>query len=115
MARPKGSRNKRQIATILAAEAAGKLPHEIMLERAREYRDREAALRQAAQDPRISADLQKIYLTQADELAAQGHVFAKDAAPFYAPKLAKFSGDKDAPLGGPPIVHIVNFKRDDCD
>jgi hypothetical protein len=113
--RPKGARNKAPRERVEKAAAEGALPHELLLTWAREYRAREVAFREAASTPGIDPTLQIQYIAEADRLSLDGRMFARDAAQFYAAKLNRLSGDKDAPLyNGPPIVHIVNFKEEDC-
>ena len=89
------------------------LPHEISLARARIFFARELAYREAAEDPNIDPELQKLYIAKADELAQAGQVFCRDASPYYAPRLTalKAGGDVGA---GPVQIELVNFRREDC-
>jgi hypothetical protein len=111
---PAGAKNKATRERIAAATANGALlPHEIALERARVFYDREVAYRQAAQAPDIDPELQRNYILKADELAQASQVFCRDASPYYAPRLTavKVGADTGA---GPVQIELVNFRREDC-
>jgi hypothetical protein len=71
--RPFGSKNRWTRERIAAATESGELlPHEIILTRARMLFAREMAYREAAEAPDIDPDLQRMYISRADELAQRG-------------------------------------------
>lgn len=82
--RTKGTRNKRTAETVAKAAEAGELPHEFLL--------------RVSRGERIGTHIPTF------EQRCQA---AKDAAPYYAPKLqaTTLSGDPDNPL---PIVPVLN-------
>jgi hypothetical protein len=112
--RPPGAKNHSTRERIEAATASGEpLPHEIMLERARTFFAKEMALRQAAETPNIDPELQRLYLDRANQMAHDGQVFARDAAPYYAPRLTAVRVGGDA-ASAPLKIELVSFKASDC-
>ncbi len=113
--RRKGVPNKVSAKIMAEARATGKFPHEISLDKAREFRERELAFRRAANDPNVAPELQATYLRKADKLAIDGQVFCRDAAPYYAPRLSavRMGGDANAPLGGNINIRLIDYKAAD--